>query len=190
MGHSRAIIAPAKFSVGTDCITIPKCPGTIEAVVHRELRGKLKSITISRTATGKYFAACLFEDEQPVPELPKVIPEDAIVGVDVGLTHIAIESNGQKTENPRFVKRAQRNLRRKQKLLSRKSKGSKNRNKARHLVAMAHERVANARGDFQHKLSRRLVDENQAIVVETLRIKNMQQNHRWRRLLPMPVGTA
>jgi putative transposase len=177
-GAQSSYHCTGKIAVGEDCITIPKCPGDISAVVHREIVGDLKSITLSRTSTGKYFAACLFEDEKTAPELPATIPVEAIVGVDVGLTHIAIESTGRKTENPRFVTRAQRNLRRKQNSLARKRKGSRNRNKARHLVAVAHERVANARGDFQHKLSRRLVDENQAIVVETLRIKNMQQNRK------------
>ncbi|WP_141705693.1 transposase, partial [Photobacterium damselae] len=81
-----------------------------------------------------------------------------VVGVDAGLTDIAITSNGLKTGNPRFLKNAQRNLKRKQKALSRCRKGSKGRAKARLLVAKAHERVAFARNDFQHKLSRQLVD--------------------------------
>ena len=177
-GRQSSYHCTGKIAVGTNCITIPKCPGDIDAVVHREMTGELKSITVTKTATGKYFAACLFEDGEVLLELPTVVVAQNIVGIDVGLTHIAIESTGRKMDNPRFVKRAQRNLRRKQKSLSRKRKGSKNRNKARHLVAMAHERVANARDDFQHKLSRRLVDENQAIVFETLAIKNMQQNRK------------
>lgn len=176
-GAQASYHCTGKTEIGADWITIPKCPGRIEAVVHRETTGELKSITVTRTATGKYFAACLFEDGEAPPELPTVVPAEAIVGIDVGLTDVAVESTGRKTENPRFVTRAKRNLRRKQKSLSRKQKGSKNRAKARVLVAAAHEDVANARGDFQHKLSRRLVDENQAIVVETLNIKGMQKNH-------------
>ncbi|MCL2428734.1 MAG: transposase [Alphaproteobacteria bacterium] len=121
------------------------------------------------------FASSSSRDGKEAPELPKTIPAEAIVGVDVGLTHLIIESDGRKTDNPKFVTRAQRTLRRKQKSLSRKKKGSKNRAKARFLVAASHERVA-ARGDFQHKLSRRLVDENQAIIFETLNIKGMQKN--------------
>jgi putative transposase len=78
----------------------------------------------------------------------------------------------RKTANPKFLKRARRNLPRKQKALSRKQKGSKNRAKARLIVAKA----ANARADFQHKLSKRLVDENQAIIVETLRVRNRLKN--------------
>lgn len=176
-GAQSSYHCTGRIAVGDDWIAIPKCPGRIAAVVHRELVGELKSITLTKTSTGKYFAACLFEDGKIMPELPAVVPEAAIVGIDVGLTHVAIESTGRKTANPRFIKRAQRNLRRKQKALSRKRKGSKNRTKARLLVAAAHERVANARNDFQHKLSRRLVDENQAIIVETLNIKGMQKNH-------------
>ena len=89
-----------------------------------------------------------------------------------------IASTGEKQKNPRILKRAAANLRRKQKALSRKKKGSANRNKARVLVAKAHERTANTRNDFQHKLSKRLVDENQAICVETLKVKNMLKNRK------------
>lgn len=182
-GAQSSYHCTGKIDVGAASIAVPKCPGRIEAVVHRQTLGELKSITLSRTPTGKYFASCLFEDGQDVPELPKVVPAEAVIGIDVGLTHIAIESNGRKTDNPRFVTRAQRNLRRKQKSLSRKHKGSKNRAKARRLVAGAHERAANARGDFQHKLSRHWVDENQAIGFETLRIKNMMRNRRLARAI-------
>jgi putative transposase len=145
--------------------------------------GELKSITRAKTPTGQYLAACLFEDGEDAPELPVVVPAEAVVGVDVGL---AIECTGRKTDNPRCVTRAQPNLRRKQKSLSRQRKGSKTRAKARRLIAAAHERVANCRGDFPHKLARRLVDENQAIVVETLKIKNMQKN----RCLAKAIGDA
>jgi putative transposase len=185
-GAQSSYHCSGKVAVGEDWITIPKCPGRVRAVVHREPVGELKSITLSRSPTGKYFASCLFEDGEDAPERPAVVPAEAVVGVDVGVTHIAIESTGRKTDNPRLVTRAQRNLRRKQKSLSRKQKGSKNRAKARLLVASAHERVACARGHFQHQLSRRLVDENQAIVVETLKIKNMQKN----RSLAKAIGDA
>lgn len=158
-GAQRSYHCTGKIDVDGESIAIPRCPGRIPAVVHRQTPGELKSVTLSKTPTGKYFAACLYDDGHKKPELPKVIPAESVVGVDVGLTHIAIDSNGTKVDNPRFVKRAQRNLRRKQKYYSRKQKGSKNRAKARRLVAGAHERVANARGDFQHKL----VDENQAV---------------------------
>lgn len=96
----------------------------------------------------------------------------------MGLTHLAIDSEGNKTANPRFLKRAQSNLRRKQKDLSRCQKGSKGRAQARLKLAKAHERLANARADFQHNLSRQLIDENQAVVVETLKVKNLLKNRK------------
>ena len=162
-------------SAGENWIKIPKC-SQIKARIHRELNGSVKSITISRTKTGKYFASIL--TNEVVAEKSPVKSIDTIIGLDMGLTHIAIKSDGTKEDNPRFLLKASKNLRRKQKSLSRKQKGSNNRNKARILVAKAHEKTANARQDFQHKLSRTLVDENQAIVVETLKVKNMLKNRR------------
>lgn len=166
------------LSVGDGWIKIPKLKTRIKARIHRSMEGKLKSITLSRTATGKYFAALLYETEQKAPEAASVLSADNVLGLDMGLSHMAIDSKSRKIANPRFYIKAQRNLARKQKSLSRKKKGSASRERARLLVAKAHERVANARNDFQHKLSRKVVDENQAIVVETLKVKNMMKNRR------------
>ena len=162
-------------SAGDNWIKVPKMK-PIKARVHRELDGKLKSITLSRTVTGKYYASLLIEDgvEAPVP----MQTVDTVLGVDMGLTHLAIDSEGNKIANPRFLKRAAANLRRKQKALSRCQKGSKGRAKARLKLAKAHERLANARADFQHNLSRQLIDENQAVVVETLKVKNLLKNRK------------
>ncbi len=176
-GRQSSYHLTGRTAVVAGAIEIPKVPGAIEARLHREVTGLLKSITLSRSVTGKYYAALLYDDGARAPEPAAVVMPEAIVGVDVGLTHLMIESTGRKTENPRHLRRAAKNLRRKQKSLSRKKKGSKNRAKARLRVAKAHERVANARADFQHKQSRRLVDENQAIVVESLAIKNLLKNH-------------
>lgn len=165
------------ISVGENWIKIPKI-GRIKARVHREVFGILKSITITRSATGKYFASLLHEDGLSLPDKPSIIAEDAVVGVDLGISHLAIESNGHKEENPRHHDRALANLRRKQRKLSRKKKGSNRRKKAKLMVAKAHERVANARADHQHKLSKRLVDENQAVIFETLNKKGMLKNRR------------
>ena len=165
------------ISIGDDWIKIPKL-SPIKAKVHRSLEGKLKSITLKRTVTGKYYASVLIDTEQAIPEKPSEIHSDNVIGLDMGLTHVVIDSNGNKQANPRFLKRASDNLRRKQRKLSRKQKGSANRGKARLMVAKCHERVANARNDFQHKLSRQLVDENQVIAVETLKVKNMLKNRK------------
>ncbi|WP_245710372.1 RNA-guided endonuclease InsQ/TnpB family protein [Allopseudospirillum japonicum] len=162
-------------SAGDRWIKVPKMK-PIKARVHRALVGKLKSITLSRTATGKYYASLLVEDNVAAPTPVQSV--DTVLGVDMGLTHLAIDSNGNKTANPRFLRRAAANLRHKQKALSRCQKGSKGRAKARLKLAKAHERLANARADFQHKLSRQLIDENQAVVVETLKVKNLLKNRK------------
>lgn len=155
-------------------IKIPKI-SPIEARLHREITGTLKSITLSRSATGKYYASILYDDGAETPAKPVQI--SSVTGLDMGLSHYIIKSNGEKTPNPRHIINASRNLRRKQKALSRKKKGSANRRKARLQLAGIHERVANARADFQHKLSRTIVDENQAVIVETLKAANMMKNH-------------
>lgn len=162
-------------SVGESLIKIPKM-APIKARIHRELEGSVRSITISRTATGKYYASILTDDGAIAPTPTQTL--DRVIGIDMGLTDVCITSEGVKTPNPRFLKNAATNLRRKQKTLSRCQKGSRGRAKARLLVAKAHERLANARADFQHKLSRQLVDDNQAVIVETLNITNLLQNHR------------
>ncbi len=162
-------------NVGENWIKIPKMD-RIKARIHRELTGTVKSITLSRTSTGKYYASILTEDRRVAPTPVKTL--DQVVGVDMGLSHLLITSEGVKTPNPRFLKHAQANLRRKQKALSRCQKGSRGRAKARLLAAKAHERLVNARADLQHNLSRQLIDENQAVVVETLKVKNLLKNRR------------
>ena len=156
-------------------IKLPKMK-PVEANIHREIIGKVKSITLSLSKTGKFYASILVDDGIEAPSLVHSI--DKVTGIDLGLSHFAIQSNGKKEANPRFVKRAEKNLRRKQKQLSRKAKGSANRAKARLLVAKCHEKTANARADFQHKLSRTLVDKNHAVIVETLKSANMMKNRK------------
>ncbi|EFB2662850.1 RNA-guided endonuclease InsQ/TnpB family protein [Escherichia coli] len=160
-----------------DAIKIPKLNLPIKARIHRVITGKVTSITITRNAAGEYHASILCDDGIPAPEKPTYLEEEKITGVDMGLTDYAIKSDGNKVGNPRHLINASRNLRRKQKALSRKQKGSANRKKARIRLAALHERVANARADFQHKLSRAIVDENQAVIVETLKTANMMKNH-------------
>ncbi|MGP9551755.1 MULTISPECIES: RNA-guided endonuclease InsQ/TnpB family protein [Halomonas] len=161
--------------VGENWIKVPKLT-PMKARIHRNITGTLKSITLTRTTTGKYYASVLVDDGVEAPAPLQTV--DTVLGVDMGLTHLAIDSTGCKVANPRFLKRARANLRRKQKALSRCQKGSKRRAKARIKLAKAHERLANARADFQHKLSRQFIDDNQALVVETLKVKNLLKNRK------------
>lgn len=175
--HSKQSIQyPQSVKVDTDdsAVFLPKI-GWVKARLHREIAGAIKTCTVSKSATGKYLVSILADDGEEAPAPLKHIGR--VVGIDLGLTDLIITSDGEKSGNPRFLKRAEGNLRRKQRKLSQKKKGSANRARARRLVAKAHERVANARNDFQHKLSTAITDENQAVVVEDLAVRNMLKNH-------------
>ena len=170
----QSIQYPQRVKIIDDKIKLPKI-GLVKAVVHRKIMGKIKTVTVSRVPSGKYFASILTDNGVPTPP---VSLEGKVLGIDVGLTHLAITSDGSKFDNPRHLLKATKNLKRKQRKLSRKMKGSKSRNKARILVAKAHEKVVNCRKDYLHKISRRLVDENQVIAVEDLHVKGMMKNHK------------
>jgi putative transposase len=132
----QSIQYPQNVKITDEGLRFPKL-GVIKAKIHRTFDGKLKTVTVSLTSSGKYFASLLFDDEQP--EAEKSIDGKA-VGIDLGLTHFAITSDGSKFDNPRALKKHSRNLKRKQQKLSRKLKGSSRRKKARRIVARVHEK--------------------------------------------------
>jgi len=174
--NKQSIQYPQNVTVNSEYLKVPKI-GEIKAIFHREITGKIKTVTISRTSSNKYFASILCEVE------PSEVKEsgDKIIGIDLGLKDFAIVHNGEnvtKYANPKYLKRHQKNLARKQKKLSRKTKGSKSREKFRKNVAKVHEKIANSRQDFLHKLSRKLVNESQVIVVENLNVKGMVKNRK------------
>lgn len=168
----QSIQYPQNVKITDEGLKLPKI-GIVPVKIHRTFDGKLKTVTVSLTPSGKYFASLLFDDGKP--EVEKSIDGKA-VGIDLGLTHFAITSDGSKFDNPRTLKKHSRNLKRKQQKLSRKQKGSNRRKKARRIVARVHEKIANVRKDFLHKLSRKLVNENQVIITENLAVKNMVKN--------------
>ena len=141
---------------------------------HRDFDGTIKTVTVSRNPDGKYFVSVLVDDGK---EKPESMPVTKTVGIDVGLTHFAITSDGSKFDNPKYFVKRQKNLKRKQQKLSRKKKGSQNRKKARLAVAKVHAKIARCREDFLHKLSRKIVNENQVVAVENLKVKGMVKNH-------------
>jgi putative transposase len=174
--HKQSIQYPQNVTVDGDKLVVPKI-GEIKAVFHRKITGTIKTVTITKTPSDKYFASILCDTDTEDPNKPG----DKILGVDLGLKDFAITHDGEevvKYSNPKHLKRHEKNLRRKQQKLSRKTKGSKTRQKFKKLVAKVHERVSNTRQDFLHKLSRKLVDESQIIVVENLHIKGMVRNHK------------
>jgi putative transposase len=169
----QSIQYPQNVKILEDALKIPKI-GEVKAKLHRTFEGELKTVTISMSTTGKYYASLLFDDGLPELEISSV---GKAVGIDVGLTHLAITSDGSKFNNPKPLQKREKNLKRKQQKLSRKQKGSGKRVKAKRIVARVHERIANSRNDFQHKLSRKLVNENQVIITENLTVKNLVKNH-------------
>jgi putative transposase len=156
-----------------ELIYLPKL-GWVAINLHRPLDGEVKTVTISKNPSGQYFAAILTEKEG---EHPQASNEGTAIGIDLGIADFCITSTGSKYPNPRHIKKHERNLKRKQRKLSRKQKGSNSRKKARKLVARVHQRISNSRQDFLQKLSRKLVNENQVIVVEDLAVKNLVKNH-------------
>lgn len=149
-------------------LRLPKV-GDVTVKWSRTLPSTPASVTVIMDSAGRYFASFVVEtgsEEVPPPTTPAV-------GIDLGLGHFAVLSDGRKIDSPRFLRRAEKQLKKAQHALSRKEKGSSNRNKARLTVARAHARVADARREFHHQLSTKLIRENQAIAVEDLAVKGL-----------------
>jgi putative transposase len=148
-------------------LRLPKI-GDLPVRWSRPLPSKPSSVTIIKDSAGRYFASFVVETG------PGTLPgADAVVGIDLGLKHFAVLSDGRKITAPQFLRRAEKLLKRRQRDLSRKAKGSKNGDKVRVKVARAHARVADARRDFHHQLSMALVRDNQAVAVEHLAVKGL-----------------
>jgi putative transposase len=176
--HSRQSIQyPQNVKVIGNTVKLPGKVGAVKAKIHRSIEGTIKTVTVSLEPSGKYYASILteVEGENPAPST-----EGRVIGVDLGLKHFAVTSDGKKVSKydfPRHLAEHEKNLKRKQQKLARKEKGSNSRKKYRKVVARVHERVSNSRADFLHKLSRKLVNDSQVVVVENLHVKGMVRNH-------------
>ncbi len=176
--HGRQSIQyPQNVKVLYNTVKFPGNIGTVTAKIHRPIEGKIKTVTVSLDPSGKYFASILTELDGDNPE---VSTEGKVIGIDLGLNYFAITSDGikvSKYDNPRHLAKQERNLKKKQQKLARKQKGSNSRRKYKKIVAKVYERVSNSRQDFLHKLSRKLVNDNQVVAVESLHVKGMVRNH-------------
>ena len=141
---------------------------------HRDFEGLIKSVTVSQVQSGKYYVSVLVNQD----EKEKLYKTDKQIGIDLGLKEFVITSDGEMIENPRYFSKSEKRLRKLQKDLSRCKKGIKNREKCRVKVAKQHERVANQRKDFLNKVSKRIIDENQVVVLESLKVRNMMSNNK------------
>ncbi|MEU5158170.1 RNA-guided endonuclease TnpB family protein [Streptomyces sp. NPDC020875] len=167
--QSVRFTANARWSITSGRkLRLPKI-GDLKVKWSRSLPSVPSTVTVVKDSAGRYFASFVVETG-PEEVLPEVAPE---VGIDLGLGHFAVLSDGTKTGSPRFLRRAEKRLRKAQRVLSRKERGSSNRNKARIKVARAHARVADARREFHHRLSTKLIRENQAVAVEDLAVKGL-----------------
>jgi len=155
-------------------LKIPKLKSNIRIKLHRQLPkdAKIKSTTISRSSSGKYHASILVETDsvKPLPE------RNEAIGIDLGIKTFAVTSNGDEIKAPNALIKFERRLAFLQRALSRKKKGSNNYYKNKKQIALLHEKITNIRKDFLHKLSIKLINENQVIKVENLKVKDMVKN--------------
>ena len=182
-----------KFSSNNRYISILKCP-RIRIKKHRDFIGTIKSITVSMTTDNKYYMSLLVETEiEPLKTSKKLI------GLDLGLKDLIVDSNGHKYKNHKYLTRSQNKLAKEQRKLSKMAKGSNNRNKQRIKVAKLHKHIQNQRNDYLHKLSKSIVDENQIICIESLLVKDMMNDSKlarnisdvsWSRFVTMLIYKA
>ena len=164
-------------------IKVPKLKSLIRIKLHRQPKGRIKSATISRHSSGKYYISLLCKEE--ISELPKT---NSAIGIDLGITDFAILSDGQKIDNHKFTSKMEKKLKREQRKLSRrallaKKKGiplseAKNYQKQKRKVARLHEKVMNQRTDFLNKLSTEIIKNHDIICIEDLNVKGMLRNHK------------
>jgi len=167
----RTISVNNSIRVEENKIRLPKL-GFVKFKKSREVSGKIKSVTVSKNILGRYYISVLCEVE--IDTLPKL---DTQVGIDLGLKEFCITSNSEFVSNPRFLRKSELKLKKAQRKLSKRVKSSKNRFKQQKVVYKIHEKIRNQRLDFLHKLSTRLINENQVICLEDLQVKNMIKNH-------------
>ena len=154
-------------------IKLPKL-GLVKCKVSKQIEGRILNATISQNPSGKYFVSVCCTDV----DIPQYSSTSAVVGIDLGIKEFAITSDGQHIENPKYLSKSQKKLAKFQRQLSRKTIGSKNRNKARIKVARQHEKITNQRNNFLQKLSTELIKNYDVICLEDLQVKNMVKNHK------------
>ena len=182
-----------KISDNNRYISIPKCQ-RIRIKKHRDFIGTIKSITVSMTTDNKYYISLLVEEDNKSLE-----PVNKMIGLDLGLKELIVDSNAKKYKNHKYLTKSQTKLAKEQRKLCKMVKGSHNRNKQRIKIAKIHKKIQNQRNDYLHKLSKSIVDENQIICIEDLKVKDMMNDSKlarnisdvsWSRLVSMLIYKA
>ncbi|NEO08255.1 MULTISPECIES: RNA-guided endonuclease TnpB family protein [unclassified Moorena] len=172
--HQRQSIQyPQNVKQVDDCLKFPGKLGFVKAIIHRPLDGEIKTVTVSKTPSGKYYASVLMEYDS---DYLQPSTKGKFIGIDLGIKDFAITYDGEKISkfrNPRHLAKYENKLAKKQRIAARKKKGSNGRKKAKKIVAKVYEQIGNVRQDYLHKLSRKIVDNNQVVVVENLNVKGM-----------------
>jgi len=173
LNKQAAEFTRSAFKWKNDKLTLAKIENTLDIRLSRKFSGLPTTITVSKDPSNRYFVSMLVEEPKQIkPEVKSTI------GIDLGITDICVGSDNFKSGAPKYSKKYAKKLKRVQQELSRKKKGSANRTKERLKVAKVHAKISDSRKDFTHKLSTKLINENQVIFVETLAIKNMIKNHK------------
>lgn len=155
----------------------PKFNDGIDVIMHRPLKGEIKSTTISRTPTNKYFVSVLVDTNEK-ETIKKPITESTSIGIDLGVKDLIVASNGLKINNPKHLSKSLTKLKYLSKKASKKKKGSSNQKKAFKKIALLHESISNKRRDFLHKTSSQLIKNHDTLCFETLQINNMLKNRK------------
>ena len=172
--HSyRTTFTNNNIEIKNNKIKLPKLE-LVKFAKSREIQGRILNCTIMKTCSGKYFISICCTDVK----IEKHDDNKNIIGIDLGIKDFAICSNGETIANPKYLSKLEKKLKREQRKLSKKKKGSKNRNKQRVKLNIVHEKIANQRNDFLHKTSTKLIRENQIICFEDLNVKGMVKNHK------------
>lgn len=165
---------PQGVRIENNLIQLPKI-GQVPIIISRSFEGIIKTVTISREPSGKYFASVLVDNKISLPSKKAIMPH-TMIGIDMGLKSFAVLSNGTQIANPHYFRESLKRLKCLQRRVNRKMKSSGKRKKAQRCVTMQHERIANQRKDFLHKLSSVITKQYDSVCVEDLAIGNMIQN--------------
>ena len=169
----QSFTIPQSVYIEEGKLWIPKFKKGIEINIHREIEGKLLFATISKSTTGNYYVSITCEMEYQAFE-----KTNSIVGIDTGIKDLAILSDGMVYENIKTLKTNLKHLKHKQRQLSKKKKGSRNREKERKILANVYEKITNIRIDYLHKVSTEIIKNHDVICIEDLAVKNMMKNHK------------
>lgn len=187
--NNKSYTIPQDTKLIDNKLYLPKIKDEVKIKLHRPIIGEIKTCTITKTSTNKYYISINLKVDKDYPKL-KLIDESQAVGLDLGIKTFATLSDGTYIDNPKFLKKSLRKLKILSKRHSKKVKGSKNKEKSRLKLALLHEKVTNQRKDFLHKTTKMLVDNYDTICLETLKAKNMMKNHKLAQALSdISIGT-